>query len=154
MPSLERSDDRYELLMKFQSALRTLGFGGIIVVVDRVDEPHLVNGSPERMRDLLWPMFDNKFLKHPGIGLKLLLPIELSYFLDREDREFYERSRLDKQNLIPSLEWSGQSLYDLANDRMRACSESEDGRPGLRDLFEESISDAELIAALDRLRVP
>ena len=81
VPDKERSDDRYELLNKFQAVLRPLGYAGIVVLVDRVDEPHLVNGSVERMRDLLWPMFDNKFLKHPGIGFKLLLPIEVSYHL-------------------------------------------------------------------------
>ena len=79
----------------------------------------MVNGSPERMRDLLWPMFDNKFLKHPGIGFKLLLPAEVVYYLNREEKEFYERSRLDKQNLISSLDWTGESLYDVANHRWR-----------------------------------
>ena len=63
-----------------------------MVLVDRVDEPHFVNGSVERMRGLLWPLLDNKFLKHPGLGFKLLLPIELSYFIDREDRDFYQRA--------------------------------------------------------------
>ena len=84
------------------------------MLVDRVDEPHLINGSVEQMRALLWPMLDNKFLKHPGIGFKLLLPIELSQFIDREDRDFYQRARLDKQNMIPSLEWTGEALYDVA----------------------------------------
>ena len=45
-------------------------------------------------------MLDNKFLKHPGMGLKLMLPIELTRFIDREDREFYQRARLDKQNMV------------------------------------------------------
>jgi hypothetical protein len=154
VPDKERSDDRYELLNKLQAVLRPLGFAGIIVLVDRVDEPHLVNGSVERMRDLLWPMFDNKFLKHPGIGFKLLLPIEVSFHLAREDREFFERSRLDKQNLIRSLEWTGESLYDVANDRIRACAESNNGQVSFRKLFDESVSEGELIATLERLRVP
>jgi hypothetical protein len=154
IPSRDRSDDRYELLTKLQSVLRTLGFSGIMVLVDRVDEPHLVNGSADRMRDLLWPMFDNKFLKHPGLGFKLLLPIEVSFHLAREDKEFYERSRFDKQNLIRSLEWTGQSLYDVANDRIKACAASPELQPRFRDLFDDSITDAELIATLDRLRVP
>ena len=106
--SKQRTDDRYELLAKFQGVLQTLGFRGIIVLVDQVDEPHLINGSIDQMRALLWPMLDNKFLKHPGIGFKLLLPIELSRFIDREDRDFYQRARLDKQNMIPSLEWTGE----------------------------------------------
>jgi hypothetical protein len=154
VPDKERSDDRYEMLTKLQALLKPLGYAGIVVLVDRVDEPHLVNGSAERMRDLLWPMFDNKFLKHPGIGFKLLLPIEVSFYLAREDREFFERSRLDKQNLIRSLEWTGESLYDVANDRIRACAESNNGKVSFRNLFDESVSEAELIATLERLRVP
>jgi hypothetical protein len=154
IPSKDRSDDRYELLNKFQSILRSLGYQGVVVLVDRVDEPHLINGSVERMRDLIWPMFDNKLLKHPGIGFKLLLPVEVSFHLSREDKEFFERSRLDKQNLIRSLLWTGESLHDVANDRLRACSESNNGKADLKNLFDESVSDAELIAVLEKLRVP
>jgi len=153
LPNKERTDDRFELLVKFQGLLKTLGFGGVIVLVDRVDEPHLVNGSPEQMRALLWPMLDNKFLKHPGIGFKLLLPIELSYFIDREERDFYQRARLDKQNLIPSLLWTGEALYDVANARLKACAAN--GRsPALSDLFDETVGQRRLIDALRTLRVP
>ena len=122
LPRKQRTDDRYELLAKFQGILKTLGFHGIVVLVDRVDEPHLINGSAEQMRALLWPMLDNKFLKHPGIGFKLLLPIELSQYIDREDRDFYQRARLDKQNMMPSLEWTGEALYDVAIARLKACA--------------------------------
>jgi hypothetical protein len=153
LPNRPRTDDRYELLAKLQGVLRTLGYDGIVVLVDRVDEPHLINGSPERMRALLWPMLDNKFLKHPGLGIKLLLPIELSYFVDREDRDFYQRARLDKQNMIPSLEWTGEALYDIANARLAACAVN--GRtPKIRDLFDAVISDRRLIEAFRTLRVP
>jgi hypothetical protein len=153
LPSKRRTDDRYELLYKFQGLLQTLGFTGIVVLVDRVDEPHLINGSLENMRGLVWSMLDNKFLKQPGLGLKLLLPIELSEYIQREDRDFYQRARLDKQNMIPSLEWTGQSLYDLANARVKACAES--GRqPSLRDLFDPEISDHQLIENFGGLRVP
>lgn len=154
IPSKDRSDDRYELLNKFQSILRSLGYQGIVVLVDRVDEPHLINGSVDRMRDLLWPMFDNKFLKHPGLGFKLLLPVEVSFHLSKEDKEFFERSRLDKQNLVRSLLWTGESLHDVANDRLRACSESSNGKADLRNLFDDSVSTPELIAVLEKLRVP
>ncbi|MHB1035869.1 MAG: hypothetical protein ACYC35_18795 [Pirellulales bacterium] len=153
LPNHERTDDRYEFLAKFQGILATLGYSGIVVLVDRVDEPHLINGSVEQMRGLLWPMLDNKFLKHPGIGFKLFLPIELSQFIDREDRDFYQRARLDKQNLIPSLEWTGEALYDVANARIRACA-APGSTPTLRDLFDDSVSDRRLIDALRSLRVP
>lgn len=153
LPNKQRTDDRFELLAKFQGILASLGFSGILVLVDRVDEPHLVNGSPEQMRALLWPMLDNKFLKHPGIGFKLLLPIELAYFIDREDRDFYQRARLDKQNMIPSLEWTGEALYDVANARLKACA-TNGKSPSLRDLFADDVNDRRLIDALRTLRVP
>jgi hypothetical protein len=153
LPNKQRTDDRYELLAKFQGILETLGFRGIVVLVDRVDEPHLINGSVEQMRTLLWPMLDNKFLKHPGVGIKLLLPIELSQYLDREDRDFYQRARLDKQNMIPSLEWTGEALYDLASARLKACA-LPGCTPALADLFDESIDQRRLMSALRGLRVP
>ena len=121
LPESQRTDDRFELLAKFQGVLKSLGCDGIVVLVDRVDEPHLITGSVERMRALVWSMLDNKFLKQPGLGLKLLLPSELADFMQREDRDFYQRARLDKQNMVPSLEWTGQALYDLANARIRSC---------------------------------
>ena len=70
----QRTDDRYELLAKLQGVLKSLGCDGVLVLVDRVDEPHLITGSVDRMRALIWSMLDNKFLKQPGLGLKLLLP--------------------------------------------------------------------------------
>ncbi|QDT65513.1 hypothetical protein [Calycomorphotria hydatis] len=153
-PSKNRSDDRYELLQKFQQVLTRLGYRSILILVDRVDEPHLVNGNAERMRDLLWPMFDNKFLKHPGLGFKLLLPAEVTYYLNREEKSFYERSRLDKQNLIMSLDWTGESLYDVVNDRLRACALGGRTPSKLVDLFDESVGREDLIRIFARLRVP
>ena len=154
IPSRDRSDDRYELLTKLQNILEGLGFDSITVLVDRVDEPHLINGSPERMKALLWSMFDNKFLKHAGIGFKLLLPVEVSFYLTREDKEFYEKSRLDKQNLIRTLEWTGESLFDLANDRARACTTNAEKLASIKSWFDDSISESELVGTLARLRVP
>ncbi len=153
LPRKQRTDDRYELLAKFQGILKTLGFNGIVVLVDRVDEPHLINGSVEQMRALLWPMLDNKFLKHPGVGFKLLLPIELSQYIDREDRDFYQRARLDKQNLVPSLEWTGEALYDVASARLKACA-IPGSSPTLRDLFDPVVNDRRLVDAFRGLRVP
>ncbi|MAT72455.1 MAG: hypothetical protein CMJ58_23380 [Planctomycetaceae bacterium] len=153
LPNKRRTDDRYELLNKFQGVLRAMGFTGVVVLVDRVDEPHLINGDVESMRALVWSMLDNKFLKQPGLGLKLLLPIELKQFVDREGRDFYQRARLDKQNMVPSLEWTGQSLYDLANARVAACG-AEGQSPTLRDLFAPEVTDARLVDAFAQLRVP
>ena len=153
VPDSQRTDDRYELLTKLQGVLRSLHLDGLIVLVDRVDEPYLVNGSTDLMQALVWPLLDNKFLKHPGMGLKLLLPIELERLVDRQDRDFHQRARLDKQNMIRSLAWTGQSLYDLANARLKACA-TEGKSPVLTDLLESSVTDQRLKEALGTLRVP
>jgi hypothetical protein len=153
LPNKDSTDDRYEILLKLQGLLQTLGHNGIIVLVDRIDEPHLVNGSAELMKALLWPMLDNKFLKHPGLGLKMLLPIELTRFIEREERDFYQRARLDKQNMIPSFEWSGEALFDVATARVRACA-APGQQPALADLFDASVSQARMIEAFRTLRVP
>lgn len=153
LPNKDRTDDRYELLGKLQNVLEQLDFKGILVLMDRLDEPHLINGQAELMQAFLWPILDNKFLKHPGFGLKMMLPIELRRFIDREDRDFYQRSRLDKQNMIPSLQWTGSALYDLANSRIAAVAI--DGKsPTVRAIFDEAVADERLIEGFQSLRVP
>jgi hypothetical protein len=106
---------------------------------------------------LIWPLLDHKFLRHPGIGIKLLLPIELAYYLEKEDKEFYDRARPDKLNMIKPLRWTGPSLYDLAGDRLRACAlnPSSNGEgPRLRQFVDESVGDDSLKDALGNLRTP
>jgi hypothetical protein len=150
-------EERYELLRKFQGVLKTLGYAGIIVLVDRVDEPQLIEGDPRKMRALVWPLLDHKFLRHPGVGIKLLLPIELAYYLEKEDKEFYDRARPDKLNMVKPLRWTGPSLYDLAGDRLRACavdpSANGDG-PRLRQFVDQGVPDDSLKDALGNLRTP
>jgi hypothetical protein len=151
------AEERYELLRKFQAVLETLGFTGIIVLIDRVDEPQQVEGDPRKMRALIWPLLDHKFLRHPGIGVKLLLPIELAYYLEKEDKEFYDRARPDKLNMIKPLRWTGPSLYDLASDRLRACRQDPNANgeaPRLRRFIDDAISDDYLKDALGNLRTP
>jgi len=93
-------DARYQLTQRLIAVLREFGYRSVTVLVDRVDEPALVNGEPQRMRSLIWPMLSNKFLQQDGVAIKLLLPIELRHLLHREDAEFFQRARLDKQHLV------------------------------------------------------
>lgn len=153
LPVSQRSDDRYALLEKLQLLLRSLGFPGMIVIVDRVDEPDLINGQAERMKQLVWPLLDNKLLKHENFGIKLLLPSELQYFIDRESREFHERARLDKQNVVHSFDWTGEALYDLLAARMRACANA-NTKPSPSDLFEPEVTETRLISSLQSLHTP
>lgn len=153
LPRFDRTDDRYELLQKFQLLIHQLGFTGVVVLVDRVDEPHLTGGKSDLMRRFVWPLLDNKLLKHPGLGFKMMLPQELYRDTERETREFHERARLDKQNVIPAFSWTGQSLYDLTQARMRACSpDNKTVEP--KDLFADSVSYQRLLDVFQSLRVP
>ncbi|MFM8571914.1 MAG: hypothetical protein ACKOAU_09985 [Pirellula sp.] len=152
-PTSQRSDDRYAMLEKLQLILRTLGYPGLIVIIDRVDEPDLVNGQAERMKQLVWPLMDNKLLKHENFGIKMLLPSELQPYVDRETREFHERARLDKQNVVASFDWTGEALYDLLAARMKACAMPA-SIPSPKSFFGSDVSEARLIAALQSLKTP
>ncbi|MEE9403876.1 MAG: hypothetical protein V3V20_03200 [Algisphaera sp.] len=150
-----RRDARYQLTRRFIDILHSLGYAGMVVLVDRVDEPTAVAGDAAKMRSLIWPMFDNKFLKQEGIGIKLLLPIELSYLLNKEGPAFFQEARLDKQNMIERLGWSGVTLYDLCSARLNACASATEDQPlTLMSLFQEGVTRQTLIDALDQMHQP
>jgi hypothetical protein len=152
-PVSGNTDHRYEMLAKLLGLCDVLGLNGLIVLMDRVDEPYLVNGSAELMKLIVWPIFDNKLLKHERVGLKLLLPNQLLDFMERESKEFHQRARLDKQNLVRSLDWTGESLFDLANARLTACAA--DGKsPVITDFFEVPLDRRRLVDTFAKLKVP
>jgi hypothetical protein len=151
---LQSSDARYVLLNKLQAVLRKFGYRAIVVIVDRVDEPHKVSGNPATMHQVMRSIFDLKFLQHPEVGIKLLLPGELYPYIQSEKQDFRDRARLDKQKFIPSLVWTGQSLEDLLNDRLRACASDGAPKTKLRDLLDDQISDTEVTTYLEQLKIP
>jgi hypothetical protein len=154
VPIAGDQDARYQLTQRLIAVLRRFGYDNVTVLVDRVDEPALVNGEPERMRSLVWPMLNNKFLQQDGVAIKLLLPIELRHLLHKEDADFFQRARLDKQHLVDRLTWSGTFLYDLCTRRLQACQGEESEPVSLRDLFAEAVNSRELIDALDQMHQP
>jgi hypothetical protein len=153
-PGGDATNARYELTRKLLDVLNCFDYTGMIVLVDRVDEPTMVAGRPERMRSLVWPMLDSKFLQQDQIGVKLLLPLELRYLVQKEDAEFFEEARLDKQNLVDQLAWSGATLYDLCCDRLRACHENDESSIALTDLFDDEVDRGLLVEALGQMRQP
>ncbi len=159
--SKDGSENRYQLTRRFVEVLSGLGYAGVVVLVDRVDEPTLVQGKADRMRAVIWPMLDNKFLQQKGVGIKLLLPIELRHLVHRESPAFFEEARLDKQNLIDRLTWSGATLYDICTSRLRACqpdhsSVGDDSGKSLQlmDLFQPDVSRDAVIDSLDQMQQP
>ena len=170
LPNKDRTDDRYELLYKFQGLLQALGFHSIVVLVDRVDEPHLINGSLENMHGLVWSMLDNKFLKQPGLGLKLLLPIELGGIRRRREprllptrtaRQAEHDSLASMDGTIALTIWPTHGLRRARppgkpnGEIDHQADEKLSGHSAqLRDLFDRSIDDSRLIEAFGSLRVP
>ncbi|MDQ8203149.1 hypothetical protein [Pelagicoccus sp. SDUM812003] len=155
IPKKDDQDSRYDLTGRLLGILADFGYTSFIALVDRVDEPVLVSGDAKRIKQLVWPMLNNKFLQQERIGIKMLLPIELSQMLLAEDSEFKRQARLDKQNLVNPLKWTGTSLYDLCNWRFKncqRCSPSE-ARP-LDELFEDDVDSHDLIDALDQMHQP
>lgn len=145
---------RYEMLDRLTRTLAHLGFVGAMVVVDRVDEPSLVNGQVDRMRAVVWPMLSNTFLQHQGIGVKLLLPIELRHELFRESTAFFQEARLDKQSMVERLSWTGAVLYDLCTARLAACRQQGSAHLPLIDLFEDDVTRQDVVDALEQMHQP
>jgi hypothetical protein len=154
LPVTEADERRYAMLARLRRVMRALGTTGVIVVVDRVDEPTLINGDTRRMRAVVWPLLNNKFLQQDDFGLKLLLPLELRHELFRETSGFFQEARLDKQNLIERLEWTGATLYDLCNARLAACREEGAEPISLVDLFDDEVTRQEVVDALDQMHQP
>lgn len=123
----------------FREIIKKTGYAGITIIVDQVDEPVLISGSTEPMWAFIKSLFDNQLLQRPDTGFKLLLPEELYLKFQGESREFKDKARLDKQNPIKSLRWTGTSLIDLGDKRLSACSSDKNVTPSLLSLFEENI---------------
>ncbi len=153
LPLSDEQDIRYQYVARFLDIVEETGVVSLVVLVDRVDEPNLVHGDPGRIRSLIWPMLDNKFLQQDRTGLKLLLPIDLRYLLIKEDPGFFQKARLDKQNFIEKLEWTGSTLYDVCSRRLQACRTRNAEEIRLTDLFED-VSREMLVDALDQMHQP
>ncbi|MFM9994848.1 MAG: hypothetical protein ACKVU4_03500 [Phycisphaerales bacterium] len=154
LPMTEADEPRYAMVRRLRRLLGAFGYASIIIVVDRVDEPTLVRGDPERMRAVVWPLFNNKLLQQEGFGLKLLLPIELRHLLFKESGAFFQEARLDKQNLVERLAWTGPMLYDLCDARLNACRAPGVEPITLLDLFAEDVTRQDVTEALGSMQQP
>jgi len=159
LPISDSEDLRLRTFERLRRVLRLFGYSGLVVVVDRVDEPMIVAGDAERMKSIVWPMLTSKFLQQEAVGIKLLLPIELRHMLFKESAAFFQQARLDKQNLVEQLGWTGSTLYDLCTARLIACRGLSTGNSGkqmltLADLFDPEVGRSGLVEALEQMRQP
>lgn len=154
LPLDDSDEQRYAMLAKLRRFIEHFGYTGVMVVIDRVDEPTLINGDAERMRSVIWPLLNNKFLQLERVGIKMLLPIELRHALFKESSAFFQEARLDKQNMIERLSWTGAMLYDLCNARLGVCRPASAEPISLIDIFDEEVSRNDLVEALNNMQQP
>lgn len=164
LPTDSSDEVRYAMVSRLRRVLKVIGFTSVVVVIDRLDEPTLINGEADRMRSVAWPLLNNKFLQLEGVGFKMLLPVELRWSLLKESQDFFQSARLDKQNLIEQLIWTGPMLYDLCSARLTVCVEQRDLDEGIQadrpervrlvDLFDADVSRDDIIAALADVAQP
>ena len=153
---IPRSNDeatRYELLARFQVILSASGYAAWYVLLDRVDEPSSLNTDPKAARRFVETLLDHKLLQVPGMALKLFLPIEFDELQRSATPEKLKMMRLDKSNLVPTLEWTGQELVEIARARVRASSES-GSTTDLNDFFAGDVDPEYLRDTLQSLGTP
>ena len=153
-PKTRSDDHRYALLAALKRGLGGMAYKSLLVVVDRVDEPTIISGDTKLMKAFVWPMFNNKFLQWEGSGIKMLLPAALRNAVFRESHDFFQEARLDKQNMIERLDWTGTMLYDLCNARMQACQKKGTEPLFLIDLFDEDVNKEDIIEGLALMKQP
>lgn len=152
-----RDDDDVRRLFatKFIEIVMNLGYQQIVVVMDKVDEPSLINGDRERMESFVWPLWNNRILQlHPSLSFKMLLPRQLYEAVRKAGSEKANEARFDKQKIIYPFRWGDRQLYDMMSDRLRICRADPSEPYPLDHLFAPTISRREVLGALDKLRQP
>jgi hypothetical protein len=154
LPEGNREEVRYELLHRLMDLTGAFGYSGWYALMDRVDEPSLLSGDSRLMAAFVEKLLDIKLLQHPGLALKLFLPIELESLHRSASAEDLKTMRLDKSNLITELKWGGQELLEVANERIAACAEPGSHAAGLDAFLEEGFDLDYLRATLGLLGTP
>ncbi|MCF7983446.1 MAG: hypothetical protein K9L70_03505 [Thiohalocapsa sp.] len=148
-------DVRRLFLSKFIDCALALGYRQIVVVMDKVDEPSLINGDREKMEAFVWPLWNNRILQlHPNLSFKMLLPRQLYESVRKATSEKANIARFDKQKIIYPFRWGDKQLFDVMSDRLRICRADPSEPYPLDRLFDSSIQRSEVLGILDKLRQP
>ncbi|MCE9619051.1 MAG: hypothetical protein K8R92_03980 [Planctomycetes bacterium] len=148
MPTDRGDDSRFAMIDRLLAVLRQADYGSIAILVDRVDEPTAIAGDVDHMRSMVWPLLSSRFLQHRGLAVKLLLPAELGDRFAREDGAFFRAARLDKQNAVERLQWTGNMLARVCDARIRASSSRPSSAVPIENLFDASVGRPRIEEAL------
>jgi len=147
-----REDGRYRLLQGLIQLVREMGWSGLDLLVDRIDESTLLQARVDCMGSFIDPVLEHKLLQLDGLGLKLFLPVELTPMVRGAGPERLRRMRLDKATLVDEMRWSGQELLELADRRLVAASNGP--ATCLGELLGEDLDLVEMKDALHTLGTP
>jgi len=153
LPTGTDERQRYDLLDRFGALRKVLGYDAWYVLVDRLDEPSALTADGDAGRRFAETLLDHKLLQLPDLALKLFLPIELDRIYRSATPEQLKRMRLDKSNLVETLDWTGQELIEIASYRIRICSSQSEGL-SLWSFFAEDLEKDYVRETLERLGTP
>ncbi len=146
-------EPRYLLLKRLVSGVQAAGYPSLFVLVDRVDESTFLAGRAELMQPFVEPILEQKLLQHEGVAMKLFLPVELGKLTFGASVDQLKRMRLDKANMVQELRWTGQELYEVANQRLTAMA-AEGKNPRMSDFFGEDVTESDVRDALESIGIP
>ncbi len=154
--SLGRGGDPVALrlgwLRELVGSLRAMGWSGLQLLVDRVDESRALDGDPRRMRALLQPLVTGRASEQDGVGVQAFLPVELRPMARPRQVSRLLHSDFEKRGQVEELRWSGQQLLDLVDRRLAAAARGP--APRAVDLVGATIHPTELRDTLDVLGTP
>jgi hypothetical protein len=145
-------EGRYRLLRRVIQLVRRMGWSGIVLLVDRIDESTLLEARVDSMGSFIDPVLEHKLLQLDGFGLKLFLPVELTPMVRGAGPDRLRRMRLDKAALVDEIRWSGQELLELADRRLAAASNGPS--VSVADLLSDDLDLIEMRDALHGLGTP
>jgi hypothetical protein len=148
MPTDHGEDSRFAMIDRLLAVLRQAEYSSVAILVDRVDEPTAVGGDADCMRSLVGPLLSSRFLQHRGLAVKLLLPADLGERFGREDGSFFRAARLDKQNAVERLHWTGAMLARVCDARIRAASSRPASAVPVESLFDAAVGRKKIEEAL------
>ena len=148
-------DIRRQFMGRFIELCRSMGFQQVVIIMDKVDEPSLINGVKARMEEFVWPLWNNRILQlDPNLSFKMLLPSQLYESVRKATGDKANQARFDKQKVIYPFRWSNHQLYDMMSDRLRICRSNRHVPYLLNNLFDDSIEKDKVLAILEKLRQP
>jgi len=148
-------DIRRQFMHRFIDLCRSMDFRQVVIIMDKVDEPSLINGHKGRMEQFVWPLWNNRILQlDPNLSFKMLLPSQLYESVRKATGDKANEARFDKQKIIYPFRWSNHQLYDMMSDRLRICRGDRHTPYPLSNLFDQTIEKEKILAVLEKLRQP